>query len=160
MKSQAQKHRKDSAKNTYASYYVGLKILLRRGDSYLFVYTPEGYPDIPGGRIDATEHTTQLLTVLKRELREELGTSVRYEIGKPIFHFRRHFSNPEKHIFLVVFEAKYISGEINLSKEHARYEWLNPKKDSLPPAALFHKEGATALKNYFKETRKTKPSKR
>ncbi|MFA7286339.1 MAG: NUDIX hydrolase [Patescibacteria group bacterium] len=151
---------KSSHKHTHATYNVGLKILLRRGNSYLFVYTPEGYLDIPGGRIDATEHTTPLLTVLKRELKEELGTKVRYTIGQPIFHFRRHFSNPEKHIFLVVYEATYRKGDIVLSSEHARYQWLNPKKDVLPSSALFHKEGAAALKNYFKLLpRKTKPSK-
>lgn len=139
-------------KRAYAMYHVGLKILLKKGDEFLFLTHAAGKRfDLPGGRIDDVEHTTALVEILAREVREELGEGMKYKLGKPAFQFRRHFESEGKnvHVFLVVYEAEYLSGEIQLSAEHSGYQWINPRKVDLEEEDFFHKEEFLAFKKYF-----------
>lgn len=118
-------------KREIAQYHVGLKVLLRRGDEYLFLHfnNPSGgsYYDWSGGRIDVGEEDIELMTILDREIREELGPTIQYKLGKPAFVSRRFFPNAGLKIFLTMFEAQLLSGEIQLSDEHVHFEWLQPK---------------------------------
>lgn len=138
------------AKRVHAIYHVGLKILLRKGGVFLFLTDASGkHFDLPGGRIDDVEHTTPLTEVIAREAEEELGEEVKYKLGKPIFQFRRHFESKGLHIFLTVYEAEYLSGEIKLSAEHSNLQWINPKKVDLKEEQFSHKEEYLAFKKYF-----------
>lgn len=138
------------AKRAYAIYHVGLKVLLKKGDEFLFLTDAVGkHFDLPGGRIDDVEHTTPLTEVIAREVGEELGEEVKYKLGKPVFQFRRHFESKGLHIFLTVYEAEYLSGEIKLSTEHSDLQWINPRKIDLKEEQFFHREEYLAFKNYF-----------
>ena len=137
-------------KRAYAMYHVGLKILLKKGDEFLFLTSDDGrHLDLPGCRIDDIEHTVPLPEVIAREVREELGEGVKYKLGKPVFQFRRHFEQWGWHIFLTVYEADWLSGNIQLSAEHSKYQWLHPKKADLKEKDFFHKEEYLAFKKYF-----------
>ncbi len=118
-------------KREIAQYHVGLKALIRRGDEYLFLHfnNPAGgsYYDWPGGRIDVGEEDVDLMSILDREIREELGSEIQYKLGKPAFVSRRFFPDYDLKIFLTMFEAELLSGEIKLSNEHLQFEWLKPE---------------------------------
>lgn len=134
----------------YAFYHVGLKILLKKGNEFLFLTEAGGKRfDLPGGRIDDVEHTTPLTEILAREVMEELGEEIKYKLGKPIFQFRRHRENIDLHVFLTVYEAEYVSGEIQLSSEHSNYKWINPKEFDFEEKDFVHKEEYLAFKKYF-----------
>lgn len=137
-------------KRAYAIYHVGLKILLKKGDDFLFLTDAVGkHFDLPGGRIDDVEHITPLTEVIAREVGEELGEDVKYKLDRPVFQFRRHFESKGLHIFLTVYEAEYLSGEIKLSVEHSGLQWINPRKIDLKEELFFHKEEYLAFKKYF-----------
>lgn len=139
-----------AAKRTYATYHVGLKILLRRGEEFLFLIDAVGkHFDFPGGRIDNVEHDIPLEEVIAREVGEELGEEIKYKLGKPVFQFRRHFESKGLHIFLTVYEAEYLSGNIKLSAEHSNFQWIDPHKNDLKEEQFFCKEEYLAFKNYF-----------
>src|SRR3989338_8890753 len=140
----------ETTKRAYAIYHVGLKVLLKKGDEFLFLTDAVGkHFDLPGGRIDDVEHTTPLAEVIAREAGEELGEEVKYKLGKPVFQFRRHFESKGLHIFLTVYEAEYLSGEIKLSSEPSNLQWINPRKVDLKEEQFFHKEEYLAFKKYF-----------
>jgi len=135
-------------KRTYANYQVSLKILLRKGSEFLFLTDTFGDRfDLPGGRIDNVEHDIPLTEIIARETTEELGKDVIYKLGKPIFQFRRHFDDEGLYIFLVVYEAEYISGDIRLSAEHLNFRWVNPTNIGLKEKDFFSREEYLAFKN-------------
>jgi len=53
-------------------------------------------------------------------------------------------------LFIVVYEAEYLSGKIKLSDEHSNYQWLNPKKFNFKEEHFYIKEEFSAFKKYFK----------
>lgn len=140
-------------KREIANYHVGLKALIRRGDEYLFLHfrNPWGasYYDWPGGRIDVGEEDIPLLDILQREIREELGADFRCEIGAPAFVSRRFFPDAGLNILLVMFEARYVSGDIKLSEEHGKFEWLTP--DSADPKQFVNKDEYDAWIQYCRK---------
>lgn len=141
-----------TAKKNYAMYHVGLKILLQKGEEFLFLRSADGVSwDLPGGRIDDVEHETPLVEILAREVAEELGGEIKYKLGKPLFQFRRYFENKGWHIFCVVYEAEYVSGEIQLSSEHSGYQWISPKDFQFSEKDFFSAEEFRAFQEYFRE---------
>lgn len=145
---------------TEASYHIGLKILLSRGSTSLttgdrellfLTAAPNGRIDLPGGRIDESEHYILLEEILKREVREELGSAVKYTLGKPLFQFRRHFEDKGFRIFITVYGAEFLSGDIQLSSEHAKYEWVNLEDLTFEEKDFFHREEFLAFKRYFEK---------
>lgn len=136
----------------FATYHVGFKILLKKGDEFLFLKSVDGSTwDFPGGRIDEVEHETPLQEVLDREVREELGNEIEYEVYQPIAQFRRHFESYDVHVFITVFAADYIAGEIKLSNEHSEFIWINPKEHVFKESDFFSKEEFDAIMKYFQE---------
>jgi 8-oxo-dGTP pyrophosphatase MutT (NUDIX family) len=116
-------------KRDFGIYQVALKILLRKGNKVLLLKTDDGkYWDLPGGRIDTVENKTPLKKILAREIREELGQGVRYELGRPLFQYRRRFKERNIYIFQTVYAAAYLGGNIKISPEHTSYAWIDPKK--------------------------------
>ena len=111
-------------------YYVAIKVLLRDGNNLLIVHDIFGEWEIPGGRILKSEFSVPLEKVLERKIREELGPSVQYKVGKPVTFFRVERieqTDPPKQIriFGIGFEAEYLSGEITLGKHHDKFEWVD-----------------------------------
>lgn len=136
-------------KRDYGVYQVGLKILLRKKGHFLLLKDETGkYWDLPGGRIDNVEDQVPLEKILAREVREELGSRLRYRLIKPIFQYRRFFH--ERRVFLNVFEAEYVSGHIRLSPEHSSYHWIDPVRAKFRQKDFNSKEEYLAFREYFK----------
>ena len=116
----------NEAKDTY---FVAVKVLLRKGDELLLTHDVFGDWDIPGGRIKPNEFDTPLEDIIARKMREELGDNVQYQLGeqKVIFRHKRieHSTGNEARIFALGYEALYHSGEITLGANHDDYEWVN-----------------------------------
>ena len=141
-------------KRDYGIFQVGLKILLRKGDSVLFLRMDDNhYWDLPGGRIDNVEAETSLEKVIAREVREELGSAVKYSLGKPLFQYWRATKRQGKRmpILLTIYDAVWRSGEIKISHEHSAYQWIQPRRDRLKRKDFGRKEEYEIFKKYFAE---------
>lgn len=137
-------------KPNYAVYRVDLKVLLKKGDEFLFLEFLDGEKiDLPGGRIDVGEENTSLEEIIAREIKEELGEEVKYILGKPVFQYRVFLKERGWSIFLTIYEAEYLSGEIKLSDEHSDYKWVNPKNIYFKEENFFCNEEYLAFKKYF-----------
>lgn len=77
--------------------------------------------DIPGGRIKFGENIEESLA---REVKEELG--IKIKIIKPSRVWG--FVNDTLHLIGITFLAEYVEGEIVLSGEHTKYEWIDKEK--------------------------------
>ncbi len=98
-------------------FEVGQKAFIDKDGEVLVVYFPNGWLDLPGGRIDEGE--TDIVAALKREVREE--TTLEIDVGAP---FATWLGRGAK-VFLVGYRCKYVSGEVRLSDEHSAYQWVN-----------------------------------
>ncbi len=135
---------------SHPTYQITLKLLLKKNDKYLFLRNQSGKKyDLPGGRIDKDELRLSLDKILKREVVEELGKDLEYKIGKPAMMFRRYFDNDELKVFVIVYEAEYISGEIKLSDEHSSMEWIEANKPELKKEDFFNEEEYQAFIDYI-----------
>ena len=140
---------------SYADYHVGLKVLLRRGEEFLVLHSPERESwsaaiwDFPGGRINDTERELPLEGILDREIREELGDDLKYELGEPIFACRRYIAHKDWHVFLVYYEARYLGGEIKLSAEHTDHAWIDSRNQDLKPEDFVSAEEYRAFKKFL-----------
>lgn len=83
-------------------------------------------------------------------MREELGSKVRYRLGKPVALYRGYFESRKIYIFAVMYEAEWISGAIKLSFEHDRCEWINPKTHRFRKKDFSSDEQYNAIQKYFK----------
>lgn len=73
------------------------------------------------GGVEAGE---QPIEALKRELREELGSQIQYEIG-PIYNtFQTRLDNG-KDIVGISFLCQFLGGEIQLNHEHSEFRWMS-----------------------------------
>lgn len=114
-------------KREFGTYQVGQKILLRRQDGKVLILRLKSDRfDLPGGRIDNIEYRMPLEKILAREIREELGAGLKYKLGPVVFQY--HFPHKDGGIFITVFEAEYISGNVTLSSEHQGLMWVSPEK--------------------------------
>ena len=115
-----------------------------------------GFYDVPGGRINSDELRMSYEEILKREIAEEIGKSVRYRLMKRPVSISRHpyFSaryQKEMYIVFIFFEAKYLSGEIKTSNEHIGYRWLKLGKKNV--SKCFVRGLYEGFKNYFEWNR-------
>lgn len=138
----------------YATFNIGFKILLRKGDKVLFLRMAHkkyfNLLDLPGGRADKGEEGAPLKRILIREIKEEIGKRVKYKFGNLAFQNWRHDRSRKIYTLINVYEARYLSGEIKLSPEHLSYEWINPKKYKFRKKDFFNKEEYLAFKEYLK----------
>ena len=134
-------------------FEVSLKILLRSSDKVLLTRDPEGYIDLPGGRIDAGEENASFKDIIAREVREELGESIKFTLDTVLFIYRRSVHSDD--YLGVVFDAEYISGDIELldSNEHVSYKWVDRRiyKLKREDFLLAHQEKYEAFKKYFEK---------
>lgn len=141
----------------YANFNISLKLILCKGDRILILTeTKNGCLDFPGGRIEKNEKDMPLKDLFKREIEEELGKDVKYEILDPVIQYRRHKDSIVTPVLVTVYEANYLSGEIKLSSEHNHYEWVDPKTYNLKDKKFQNEEKRLAFENYFQKLRKTK----
>lgn len=136
-------------------YFVAVKLLLRDANKLLITHDIFGDWDLPGGRIRKNEFGTSLESVIERKINEELGTKVRYKLGKPVVFFRvereEHDLNGQKvRIFAVGYEARYLSGEINLGDHHDKMEWVDVS--SFKPEEYFNDGWLSGLQEYLEKT--------
>ncbi len=126
-------------------FYVGQKAFIDKDGEVLVLFDEAGL-DFPGGKLQEGE--TDYTKALKREVREE--TTLEIEIGKPFTTWSFTMSIKPEHIgkkvFLVGYKCSYKSGDVSLSNEHQKYQWVN--KDN------YHKlkdgtEYFKALEEYF-----------
>lgn len=135
---------------TPAHYQASLKLLLRKEDEFLLLQdTYKSLLDLPGGRINADEFSVPIEEILRREVTEELGSEITYEIKEPLFQFRRFHTPSNMPVLLTVYEGIYTSGEIILSDEHESYQWVHKQDALFPPERYFTEEEYVAFKQYF-----------
>lgn len=121
--------------NTYEKdiYFVAVKLFLRKGEKLLIAKDNFGDWDLPGGRIKMNEFDEPLENILKRKIREELGSSIAIRVGKMPVVFMRHqrieqsVGNPTVRIFALAYEGHIEAGDILLSSRHTEMLWVDPK---------------------------------
>ena len=101
------------------------KILILRESGNYQDGTNEGYFDIPGGRVEPGQKFDESL---RREIKEETGLNI--AIGNPFFvnEWRPQKNGEQWQIIGIFFECDADTEKINLSKDHDKFEWINPKE--------------------------------
>ncbi|MFA5021951.1 MAG: NUDIX domain-containing protein [Patescibacteria group bacterium] len=135
-------------------FYVSLKILLQNNKGqFLILKTPKatsefkGYYDLAGGTIDSNELKTDFAKIIKREVTEEIGLKVRYKLQLHPLAISKYKFSSGRCRFYILFKAKYLDGDIKISKEHTKYCWKKLNKNNIKK--LFHPSLEKLLKNYF-----------
>jgi len=143
-------------------YQISLKLLLRNTEGEILALKAmddgsyAGFYDFPGGRIDTDEFETDFLEIVKREVEEEIGEGVSFEIKLKSVAIGRHFIpsslnslKKDIRVMYVFFEGEYIAGKIEISPEHTGYKWVDLKKENLEE---YFKSGILeGIKMYLKE---------
>lgn len=110
-------------------YFVAVKLFLHDNEKLLITHDIFGAWDLPGGRIKKDEFDAPLESVISRKVREELGSEVRYDLGKPQVFFRverlEHNTQEMVRIFGIGYTANYLGGEITLGDHHDQMEWVD-----------------------------------
>lgn len=111
-------------------YFVAVKLFVRDKDKLLIVHDIFGSWDLPGGRIKKDEFNTPLKNIIMRKIHEELGDDIKVELGEPngiFFRVERHEEGLGKNvrIFAVGYDAKYLSGEVEVGAHMEKYEWVD-----------------------------------
>ena len=134
-----------------ALLYVGQKAFIEKDGKILVLHDYLGL-DFPGGKIQEGEikdgDFNSLNDSLKREVAEETGFKI--EVFDPFAVWYRVFPKIHKYygesVYLIGFKCKYISGDLKLSDEHDKFEWV----DKSSYEKWNDKSGYfTALKKYF-----------
>ena len=105
-------------------FFVGQKAFIEKDGKILVLFNSKNRVDFPGGKIQEGE--TDLKASLLREVKEE--TNLMVDIGDPFMTWS--FNLPEGHlhagrsVFLVGYKCGYREGDLKLSDEHSRYEWI------------------------------------
>lgn len=138
--------------NHKALFQVSIKALVRQENKVLVLHTPNGFYDFPGGRIDVDEEDVPYLEILSRELIEELGEDIQFDIGNMIFVTQRNYIavGVKERVVAIYFAVDLINpNSILISEEHVKYEWIDindmlTKKDAFMSIDEFDK-----FKAYF-----------
>lgn len=138
-------------------YFVAVKVfLLNKGKLFIF---KDGFGnwDLPGGRIREDEFSKPLEKIIARKMREEVGPSVRYKLGKPVIFMRHermeHLPGgrlEKRRIFAVGYEARFIGGLVKLPSHHTEFLWVPP---SFKPEKYFKGGWLQGVKEYVKLNR-------
>ncbi len=114
-----------------ALFCVGQKAFIEKDNKVLVLMDPVLGLDFPGGKIQEDEvkmeNPNSLVSALEREVREE--TTLEIEVGRPFAvwynEFPKNHRNYPKKVYLVAFKCKYKKGEVKLSSEHDKFEWVD-----------------------------------
>ena len=101
------------------------KILILRESQNYEEGTNLGKYDVPGGRVKPGQKFDESL---QREIKEETGLEVM--IGGPfcVDEWRPNIDGIENKIIGIFFECFSFSNNVNLGRDHNRYEWINPEE--------------------------------
>ncbi|HEA46265.1 MAG TPA: NUDIX domain-containing protein [Candidatus Pacearchaeota archaeon] len=106
--------------------YTGRVLIIRESSNYKEGTSPGRY-DVSGGRVKSGQTYYQSLL---REIREETGLVVRIRNRHKPFHideWRVDIHGDELQIVGAYFECFADSDQVILSKDHDRFEWINPE---------------------------------
>lgn len=99
--------------------------LIKNGNKYLILHRAltDGYMpgkwDLAGGTIEFGEDPIE---ALDREILEE--TNLKVEVIRPLYIYS-FISNPQRHQFQIVYECKYLKGEVKLNpNDHDQFKWV------------------------------------
>ncbi len=114
------------------TYFVAVKVFLEKEGKFLVMKDNFGDWDLPGGRIKKDEFEAPLESIITRKMSQEVGSEVKYEVGKPIVFLRHERieaspGNPTVRIFAIGYPATWKSGSIKLSERHTEILWADPK---------------------------------
>jgi len=139
----------------YAYFQLSIKVLIKRGDDYLILRTPDNYIDFPGGRVNKDEIELSFIDCLKREVEEECGTRLKLSYGQLIFATKRYYTknNINSHILALFYSAEYLSGEPTLSDEHSKFSWQPLDQIRSKQANFMSKDEYHKLFNYYDNLR-------
>jgi len=100
-------------------------------------------------RAQKSEFSVPLEKVLNRKLKEELGASVRYKLGKPIVFMRheREENGSNVRIFAIGYCATLLNRKIKLSAHHTESMWVSIK--NFNPDAYFKGGWLKGVKEYL-----------
>ena len=111
--------------------FVGQKAFIRKGRKVLVLRDPNHLVgsqtglDFPGGRFRWGGSPEDELV---REVTEETGLKIK--VGRPFTVWTNKTYKDKgvrKPIFLIGFICEYVNGEVRLSDEHDRFEWMDQK---------------------------------
>ncbi|MFA6495130.1 MAG: NUDIX hydrolase [Candidatus Paceibacterota bacterium] len=134
------------------TYFVAVKVFLKKDGKLLILKDNFGVWDLPGGRIKIDEFEVPLDQIIKRKMSEELGNDIQYTIGKPVV-FMRHErieqseGNPTVRIFAVGYEGILEDGAIQLSERHPEMLWVDP--ESFVPEKYFEGGWLKGVREYL-----------
>lgn len=107
-------------------YVVAVAAIIHKKDRILAMQRSGRKDAGPGlwetlsGRVDEGEEP---LEAIKREISEECGLEVAIDPRPVQAYCSRRKSDP---MILVIYRARYVSGEVKMSDEHDDYAWLTP----------------------------------
>jgi ADP-ribose pyrophosphatase YjhB (NUDIX family) len=114
------------------TYFVAVKVFLEDAKGNLLITKDRfGDWDIPGGRLRENDFGAPFEEIVTRKMVEELGSGVKYTLGKPTV-FMRHERDEilasgerqKRRIFAIGYPAVYTGGQITLGKNHEKFEWV------------------------------------
>lgn len=155
MKSKFNKEDKKHAPNQNPCLFqVSLKALLKNDNNEYLILKDisksknwKNKFDLPGGRINLDEIKLPFHKLLDREIREEIGHKVKYQLRKdPVSLSKCNYPGEPCKIF-ILFEARYLSGKIIISPEHSYYKW--EKINKTKAKKIFSSVLFELMSNYF-----------
>lgn len=112
--------------NVMKKFYIGVKALIMKNEKLLLIFDSlKDYWEVPGGRVEGGETFKQSLA---RELKEEIGYSGKISSMELIAASRlsKDIDNSETTLALLFYQVDLPElGNIRLSEEHTKYEWVN-----------------------------------
>lgn len=111
-----------------ATFHVGVVITLYNQEGQILLAKRAPFKTHAAGVWEnisgAVESGEQPIETLKRELAEELGQKVKYEIGPVYNTFYAKLDNG-RDIIGISYLCRYLGGEIELNQEHTSYRWVS-----------------------------------
>ena len=109
---------------------VVLKVIILRGDGRMLAlkrpekpeHSDSGLWDLPGGKI---EYGEQIVDGLRREVREETGLNI-YIHPAPLSVWSEVSPHRNTHYVGITMMGDYMGGDVRLSPEHERHQWMTP----------------------------------
>lgn len=107
-------------------FYVTLKAIIQKDDQILLMQERVSKLwELPGGRINEGEEVLSEAEIMARELREELGDEIRFDIGPVVA--TTMYAGRNYWFYLVARVCTYRGGTVQLSDEHMKYRWVDKK---------------------------------